>query len=270
MKLRLGFLFVCVCAFGACKDSGKSQSRGPIVLGDSSTIITETNPEVLQDLVPDLQPVVAATNNDSTVVVPPAKDAPAAASTPVAAPSGPALVAAFKEVTITIPGIDTKVYGKQDLQKARSATFELRSGNLDNTSLKVSGGTVTKVTARYQTELMVVDGSDKLPLETLGNYSSNWETVSGNNGRYPIALAASKLDYKELSASAIRSAVQHEARRKRLNRKDMQDWLETVRKVKSVNDAPMVIVLRSAMWRIEGKDAGGKAFSKELRIDVPR
>ena len=48
-----------------------------------------------------------------------------------------------------------------------------------------------------------------------------------------------------------------------------QEWLNTAKNVRAANQAPAKVVLRSVMWRIEGKDAGGKNFNKELRIDIP-
>ncbi|MBS1643777.1 MAG: hypothetical protein JST36_01955 [Bacteroidetes bacterium] len=271
MNLRLGLVVVALVALTACKDSGSSKSRGPIILGDSSMIVTEHNPEVLQDLVPDLKPTLP-----SPAEAAPAKDStptPAATPTPTttaAAPpsTGPALVAEFKEITLTIPGIETKVYGKQDLKTARSATYQLRNGSLDNAKLYLSGATLTKVNTRYQTELLVQDGKDELALDRLGKYTSDWQKLNGNAGPYPVVPA--KPEYKELTATAIRNAVQQETRRKRMSRKEAQDWLEEVRRVRSVQDAPMKVMLRAIMWRIEGKDAQGKSFSKELRLDIPR
>jgi branched-subunit amino acid aminotransferase/4-amino-4-deoxychorismate lyase len=67
------------------------------------------------------------------------------------------------------------------------------------------------------------------------------------------------------SPSALRNAVQQAARRQRLNRSDTQEWLDAVRNVRSANQSPATVVLRSVMWRIEGK-----GFSKELRIDLPQ
>lgn len=271
MNLRLGLVVLALVALTACKDSGSSKSRGPIVLGDSSMIVTEHNPEVLQDLVPDLKPILPAATEvaaakDST----PAPVAAPSPTTPAApAPStGPALVAEFKEITLTIPGIETKVYGKQDLKTARSATYELRNGSLDHAKLYLSGATLTKVSTRYQTELLVQDGKDELALDRLGKYTSDWQQLKDNAGPYPVMPA--KPEYKELTAAAIRNAVQQETRRKRMSRSEAQDWMEEVRRVRSVQDAPMKVVLRSIMWRIEGKDVQGKSFSKELRLDIPR
>ena len=45
--------------FFSCKNM-PTQTHGPIVLGDSSVIVTETDPQKLQDLVTDLKPTIQA------------------------------------------------------------------------------------------------------------------------------------------------------------------------------------------------------------------
>jgi hypothetical protein len=251
----------------ACNSNRNSKSRGPIVLGDSSTIVTETNTALLQDQVHDLKPVInsdeetGAKTKDTAASQQPAASADAPAQ---AAPTG-GLVAQFKEVTLNIPGITTRTYGKTDLQKARAATYELTTGSLSNAQLRISGGQVTKVSQRYQTMLKLKDGGDELVLESLPKQTSDWEVLNGSNGIYTISgLNANQLEYELPSGNALRNAVQQAARRAHLNRSDTQEWLDAVRNLRSANQSPAAVILRSVMWRIEGK-----GFNKELRIDVP-
>ena len=75
----------------SCKNM-PPQNHGPIVLGDSSTIVTETDPQKLKDLVTDLQPVIPVPENkDTTENKPPAADTSkkttAAAATPAVQPA---------------------------------------------------------------------------------------------------------------------------------------------------------------------------------------
>ncbi len=281
MSLRILLPVIIICSLTACRDQNSSKSRGPIVLGDSSTIVTETDPAVLHDQVVDLQPVLATENSAEAASpapdtakaesAPPDNQTAAAqtAATPVQAVDG--LNVPFKEVTLSIAGIRTKSYGKPDLQKARGASYQLTGGNLAGAQFRASGGTVTKVSQRYETVVRLQDGSDKLALESLGKYTSDWTPLSGRNGVYTIAgLEKSNLEFRDVSPSAIRNAVQQSARRSRLSRSETQEWLDAVRSIRSVDQSPSTIVLRSVMWRVEGKDAAGKSFNKELRIDVPQ
>lgn len=251
----------------SCAGERNPKSHGPIVMGDSSTIVTVNDPALLRDEVPDLKPVFkeadTVADRSDTASTTPATPAPVVASQPTIQ-SG--LVVPFKEITINIPGINTRSYGKPNLQKAHGASYELTEGKLEGGQLRLSNGTATAVSQRYQTMLMLKDGSDELLLESLPKQSSRWETLNGSGGVYPISgLSGNELDYKMPSERALRNAVQHAARRAHLNRRDTQEWLDAVRRLRSAHQAPAVVVLRAVMWRIEGS-----GFQKDLRIDVPR
>jgi len=265
-------------SLASCGNDRSQKSHGPIVLGDSASIVTETDPALLQDRVVDLNPVLKSEEADTlasssaapqdTVAVAATPEKPAPQVAAPAAPQGKGLNAAFSEVTVFIPNIETKTYGKQDLSKARGATYELTGGNLAGNQIRTGAGTVTRVMQRYQTVFAVQNGREQVNLESLGNYTSGWETLKGGNGTYTIAgLDPNKLQFKDLSANSIRNAVQQTARRDRMSRKETQQLLDATRNVRSTDGGK--VKLRSVSWRIEGKDARGRSFSKELRIDIP-
>ena len=269
-------LIGCFCIISC--NNAPSKNHGPIKLGDSSTIITETDPQKLQDLVTDLTPVIPSNIPSDTakpapapVDTPKAKSNTVVAAAPAAAPlpAGPGLKAEFKEVTVMIPGIDAKQAGKPNLQNANGAVYTLVSGNLHNSTLRTTGN-VTKVSQRYQSVIVLKGKNGNLPLESLGSTTS-WEQVSGGNGNYPVkGISESELEYPDANANAIRNAVSKSARSRRLSNKKAQEWLSVLgNNVRSANQKPLVVTLRSIMWKIDGKDANGKIFSKQIRIDVP-
>lgn len=266
----------------ACSSDPQSKNHGPITLGDPATIVTETDSNALLDQVADLQPVNEEQPEEAmpardTATAAPAKDTvaakPAAPEAPVQkpAPAGNGLTMAFKEATVFIPNIVTRNYGRQNLHNARGATYELASGNLAGNQLRITGATVQKVAQRYQTHIVLQDEKDQLPLESLGNYSSDWQELRGSNGNYTITgLEPSRLEYNDARPAAIRNAVQQATRRQRLSRADAQDWMDFARNIRAANQKPCVVVLSNVSWRITGKDAAGKTFNKEVRIDMPR
>ncbi len=264
MQHRYALLLIPIISFAACKGDG-GKSRGPISLGDSSTIVTETNESLLQDQVPDLKPVITSERAEEAQAQQPAADTSVKAQAlQQAAPAGNGLSIQFKEVTVFIPGITVREQVK-DYSTARGASFTLSGGSLEGASLRISGNAVTKVSQRTQTMLALKDGSDKLTLESLPKQTSGWEALSGSTGAYSITgLSGTDLEYKMPSPAALRNAVQQAARKARLNRQDTQEWLDAVRNLRSADQAPATVVLRSVMWRMEGK-----GFSKEVRVDVP-
>ncbi|MBC7553611.1 MAG: hypothetical protein H7257_06490 [Taibaiella sp.] len=149
MKVRNIYIAICIVTTGliSCNDL-PPKTHGSIKLGDPATIVTETDPARLQDLVTDLKPEIPpakppATDTPKTVTLSPvsgdtAKKATNAATAvtkpppPPAAvmPAGAGLTAAFKEITVHIPGLSAKLSGKADLTKANGAVYTWQQGRI--------------------------------------------------------------------------------------------------------------------------------------------
>lgn len=261
-------------SFTACQ-SGVNKSHGPIVIGDSATIVTETDSKYLEDFVTDIQQNTPDTTAPS-VSTTSAKDTAQAATAPkeqpkpqpvAQAPKGNGLTVEFKDITVFIPGVSSK--NNNSRHNGNSAAYGLSGGELNGNQLQISGGTVQKVTQRYTTSVILDNDLGTFVLEQL-NHTSAWTPLKGNGSNYYITgLDDRHLEHSNASANAIRTAVQRAAKAKRLSRKKENELLGSVRNVKSVNQKPLEVVLRTVIWQIEGKDAKGKSFRKELRIDLP-
>ncbi len=281
MNFRNKYCFIWVACFGVLScNNMPSKTHGPIKLGDSSTIVTETDPHKLQDLVTDLKPeipsstqvvdtpkpTVAATTADT------AKKQVAAASAPVPGPAtlpaGAGLKAEFKEVAVLIPNLNAKLSGKADLTKANGAVYTWISGNLQGNVLRTTGN-VTKVAQRYQSIIVLKTKNGSLPLEELTE-TTDWALVKGGSGSYPImGLTENEMHFADADASDIKSAVMKSCRIRRYSSKKTQEWLAALNGAKVGNQKPLVVTLRSLMYKIDGKDPSGKIFSKQIRIDIP-
>lgn len=276
----------CIASLGllSCSDN-KQKNHGPIVLGDSSTIVTESDPKLLEDLVADLQPTIptaqqidSAKKADSSKSV--AKDTTtnstadnsgkenSSYSKPLPAMNG--IKAEFKEVAILIGGVDGKLSGKSDLSKANGAVYTISAGNFAGKVLRISTqGTITKVSQRYQSIVVLKSKMGNLTLDNLSTTTS-WETMKGGNGTYPIAgLNEDDLETPKANNSSIKSAVQKAAQRRRVNSKKIREYVQEVSHVKAADQSPLSVTVRSVMWKIDGKDANGKNFSKQIRVDIP-
>ncbi len=275
--IHIALLGGAVGLFFSCKDLPPN-NHGPIVLGDSSTIVTERDPQRLKDLVTDLQPVIPTpeTNDTAENKTPVATADTGKKSTPVAAtptpaqalPAGAGLRADFRDVSVMIPNLNAKISGKADLQKANGAVYTFVSGDINGNSLHLTGN-ITRVSQRYQSVVVLKNELGTLPIESL-SVTTDWEPIKGNNNQYKISdLDTRSLEYPRVSGSAIRNAVGKAAKRRRFSRRKVQEWEKSVHHVRAANQKPLVIMLRSVMWKIDGKDANGKLFSKQIRIDVP-
>jgi hypothetical protein len=272
---HIGLVVAAMLLLNAC-DNGQTGAKAPIILGDSSTIVTEADAQQLKDLVTDLQPVIPAAEDkdEDPNAAPPADTAKAAAAEkpteqkPQALPTGPGLKAEFSEVTVMIPGLDVKQAGKPDLHKAHGVTYSLKDGEINGATMHVKGD-IVKVSQRYQSVVVMKSEYGDLVLDNL-SITAGWKEIKGSNNTYPIKnLDAKSLDAYDADASDIRKAIQKAGRRYRLSRSKVQDLENSVRRVRSVNQKPFSVTYRSVMWKIDGKDTDGKFYSKQIRIDVP-
>ena len=266
-------LFLC-----SCKDM-PSKNHGPIVLGDSANIVTETDPQKLQDLVTDLKPVIPPSENKDTVVAKtetPAADTSKKAKKTATAPipaqpqllASQGLLADFKDVSILITNVAARQSGNPNLQKANGAVYTLTSGTINGAQIRIKG-TVTKVSQRYQSVVLLKSEYGTIQLDAFTS-TSDWAALKGANNQYKITgLEGSSLDFPDANATSIRNAVTKAAKRRRMSRSKIEDLQDEVHKVRALNQKPLSVVLRSVMWKIDGKDAQGKNFSKQIRIDIP-
>lgn len=286
MKRLPHLYFLGIFLLAACSDNKKA-NQGAIVLGDSSTIITETNQEYLENYVADIQPRKTDTSQEplvteevkveptpSTTPTPTLETKPAPTPTPPppapiqAATNGKGVTINFKEITVFFPNIEVRSFKNQNASTLNGVSYQLAAGKLVGNHFTLKGATVTKVSQRYVTTIVIVNGNDKMELENL-DYTSPWKVISGNQ-KYTIqGLEASRLEHKDASNGVIRNAVSRSARANRYSKKEINEWEQLARKVISLNKPPMSIELQSVMWRIEGKDRSGKVFYKEVRIDLP-
>ncbi|MBS1777507.1 MAG: hypothetical protein JSS64_14630 [Bacteroidetes bacterium] len=265
MPSRLLLIGVFTILFSACSNDSKRSNR-PIVLGDSTQIVTETDSKYLSDFVDDIklqtpQPDTTSYTKSET----PTKDSEKVVNQ-IKPATGKGLQIIFKDVTVFIAGIQTKTYRNQDLQKANGASYQLLSGDLSGNAIQLSGSTISKVSQRYTTLVTATTDFGKLQLTDLGT-TTDWTPLSGNGKSYRIS-GLNNLETEEANTATLRASIIKAARNKRVSRQILHKWEETAHQVKTINSAPLKVSLRSVMWKIEGKDASGKAFQKQVRIDL--
>lgn len=273
MRLKIVYLLLaCIVILGSCDDKGNTNAGKPIILGDPATIVTETDSQYLQDFVADIQINKSAPAQQEAEVKPAGDTAStqqqAEPEQPATAP-GNGLTVSFNDVTIFIPGIETRTYTKQDIANEPGASYEITGGKLQGNELKILKGNVDKVSQRYQTVVIAKNELGTLVLESL-NELDEWKPVSGKNNIYPIkGLTDRELAYERASKAGIRNAVSRAVKNARMSRSMQNKWISSLKNVKSVKQKPLSVELRSVMWKIDGKDAKGRHFQKQLRIDIP-
>ncbi|MCB9045277.1 MAG: hypothetical protein H6550_03955 [Chitinophagales bacterium] len=271
-----GILFIAVMLGGCNNSSNPTGQAPPIKMGDPATIVTETDSQYLVDVVNDLnivtsRPVtIASTEKDTSPQAPADSSQPTANTDVPAAPvTGAGLEVPFPQVTFFIPGIGTKTYKEPNLETDYGASYELTEGSLVGNKITIQGAEINDVYMRYQTIIVARNNLGTLPLESLRKLTE-WKKVKGSNGVYQIeGLEDNKLQGLVVSNRAIRNAISRDARARNWSRNGIQQWLNSVRRTKNTKQKPMHSELRSVMWKVNGKDANGRPFTRQLRIDVP-
>ncbi len=176
----------------------------------------------------------------------------------------------FKEVSLTIPGVAVKAYRPQDAARTNGVSYQLVSGVLNNNRIIINSGTVLKISQRYQSQLVVAGEDADLVLDNLST-TTDWEPLTGSKNTYTIkGLEVTKLQAPAFTGNTLRAAITRAARRHRMSRKREEEYQASVRNVRRANQKTLTVALRSVMWKIDGKDAKGKIFSKQVRVDLPQ
>lgn len=263
--------------FSACGE-GNAGEAPHIKMGDPFTIVTETDSQYLAVVVND----VTLANRPATIVkkdsVPEvAKDTVKTAETVSSAPVeekntkpvGKGLNVPFPQAKMFIANIQTKTYKEPNLETDFGASYELVGGNLQGNQLTVEGKSIEAVYMRYQTIVVARNKNGVLPLESLKKLT-DWKKVPGKNSVYKITgLEENQLEGVNVSNKAIKNAVSRDAKAARLSRSATQQWLNSVSKTNKTSQKPLQVELRSVMWKVTGKDANGRPFQRQLRIDIP-
>lgn len=260
----------------SCEDTPVG-NRGPIILGDSSLMVIETDEEQLKDLVTDLKPEIPRAEDNYAAEeeekAPETDTAKTAAAEPekektVSLPKGKGLRAEFKQVTVVIPGLNVKMGRDIDLKKAYGVAYFLNDGDINGSTMHLEGE-ITRVSQRYQSIVVMSSVFGDIPLGKL-LHTAEWEEIKGSNNTYPIrGLKPSELDYKRANTNSIHYAIRRAGQRRHLSRRNIQELLNGVRRVRSVKQKPFRVALKTVMWKIDGRDKDGKPFSKQVRIDIP-
>jgi hypothetical protein len=264
-----------------------ASTNGPITLGDSSAIVTEEDPAKLKDLVEELEPNIPVPQEEepaeqqpeqkpadtlaTTSIKPQEQTKPQPQTQPqpqLRQEAVQGVRADFKEVSVTIANIQAKQAGNRNLERANGAVYTWTAGDIKNSALRISGN-ITKVSQRYQTISVLKSAYGEIPIEAL-SFTTGWEQLNGSNGTYRITgLDEKSLEYADAGPAAIRNAVTRAAQRRRMSKKKVQEIAHSVRNVREANQKPFTVTLRSVMWKIDGKDANGRNFSKQIRMDIP-
>ncbi len=280
MKYCNAILFLAVClGIVSCGQAGLTQfaAEGAIVLGDSATIVTETDTQYLKDNIPDIELAGPATPAPE---IPPVADTPQSSNTEDTltppAPVKTAEIGGFTidigNATIVLTGIEAKELKKQDPVKDPGVSYLLSKGDISTEQLIVTGAKDVKVLQRYQSRLYLETSLGNLELESLGYYTDDWQSISGNTNGSATAFKLTHLDNPEfvsVNNARIRLATENALKKTRVSSQTKQQWLKAVGNIKSTRDKACDVKVKNIQWKVSGVDSRGQKFNKNVRLDIP-
>lgn len=257
----------------ACGSGSENANAGPIRLGDPATIVTEKDSQYLKDEVMDLTPSRKINVDTSVSAHKPAHQVAAADTTPANTQEQtvPGYTISFGSSKIVMSGLQAKEARRQDAERDNGLTYSLRFGNPGAAKLYIYGVKNVTVKQRYQSRLMLKSDLGAVDLRDLGLYTSGWNTISASPSGDASVFSLNGLNnvgYTQVNNNKIKTAADHELRKRRTNSHVIQNWMKEIRRVRNANDNPCDIILDNVQWQISGTDAKGKAFQKTIRLDA--
>lgn len=256
-------------SFSSCDE--KVEESKPIVLGDSTMIVTEKENKYLVNVTQDISPTKKkSAEGEITEMMTQIDSAKSVKKLEDKSPSTPmrGFTIHFTECEVVFDGLSAHALNtSQDERNSNSVSYVRDAGNMNEMSLRVTGLDNAKVEQRTFTRLLVDNGSEAFVLFDLGKFISPWSTLAGKNNTY-ISLGSNSLQFFTTDASKIKNALDRELRKKKKNREAIQQWMSLISKTKSYTDAPCKLTLVSSQWRIIGTK-NGKRVQKLIQFDIP-
>jgi hypothetical protein len=271
MKKMLSIGLVSVLALVSC-DEKNTTKQGAVKLGDSSLIVTEHDSIYLQNTTADISPNKKQSSEKEITAMMVQVDSLKASQklenqTQVEVVKG--FDVNFAECKVTFSGLSAHALKlDQNERNSSSVSYLKDAGQLEEMKLSVEGLQEVTVEQRLYTKLYIVQNEEKYALNDLGKFTSPWFNLAGKSNVF-VSASSNGAGFYDVDRQKIRNAFDRELRKKRLNRKDIEAKLKWIENTKMYSDAPCMLKVVSAQWRVVGK-RDGKRVQKLIQFDEPQ
>jgi hypothetical protein len=268
MKYNLLFLILAICVF-SCKE--KPNVTTPIILGDTSTIVTESDERFLKNITEDISPKKKRTTEKQiTSMMIEVDSAKSAQKLDQGNTSSPlyGFTINFAECDVVFDGLSAHaIQNSQDERKSNSVSYVKDAGELNEIALQIRGLDEARVEQRNYLKLFLQNGSEEIILNDLGKYISVWYPLAGKDFKY-VSLGINSHQFFAIDNAKLKNALDRELRKKKKTNQEIQSWMDLIKKTNTYSDAPCKLKWMSAQWRITGKKSG-KRVQKLIQFDMP-
>lgn len=274
-------LSIVVCAglaMTACENTTSNQKFNPIVLGDSATIVTETDAAFLKNNVDDLEyrsnlPTVGeAADKDARVSESASKQTVPKDTVSTQAAVATSRVQDGHKVAIgggsslIIGGVKLREFKNQDGIKESYLDYLITSGSYDKAIVSLDKGKIKRVAYRYKSGVNYTVSNKKISLSALSSDYSNWNNVALNGNQVAIPKVSDK-NAPKVNYRTLRTAVQKELKARNYKSSEVNKAVKSIGSRTSVNSAPFSVHITEVTVKVTGTDAQGKAFEKYIKLE---
>lgn len=262
---RIGLLFL----LSSCES--KLKETKPIVLGDPSTIVTESDTTYLRNFTNDISPVAKKSSESQItkmmVQVDSLKNTKKLEEETNAHAPINGFTINFAECSVVYNGLYAHALNEsQDERKTNSVSYLKDAGELTDMKFQVNNLTEIKAEERITVQLAIVQGDEQFVLQDLGKFTTQWYPLAGNQNTF-ISAGTNSLQFTNVDNRKIKLALQQELTRKKKNKAEQDKWMSLVSSTNSYSEAPCKLIIRSAQWRIVGK-VNNKRVQKLIQFDI--
>jgi len=275
MKLLHVYTLFCLlglCSLLACTEKPRGGSK-PLMLGDPSGIVTETDSTYLKNFTNDISPKqVQSSEAEITDMMVEVDSAKASAAIEKASEEGAihlrGLTIPIGEGSVVLNGIEGHTLNQKVPDPAlRSVSYVHDAGEWKELKLGVTGLSDVRVEQRLITRLVVNINDAPVLLNSLGRYTSPWYNLPGNGTQF-VSLGANSITYMSLEGTAIRAAAQTEMNAKKWSSSKKQEAITAMKPIRSFRDKPCAVVVKSIQWRVSAS-LDGKRVQQLIQLDLP-
>lgn len=271
MKKKYLYIFSSILSvfFFSCKE--QNVDKKPIIIGDSSLIVTERDSQYLQNFTEDIEPNKKKNSeahiSQMMVQIDNLNTSKKIENEPETNEKLKGFTIHFEQCDVVFEGISAHAINlSQNERSTNSVSYLLDLGNVLETKLEVSNLSDVNVEQRIFVKLAVEQSDERYILNDLGKYSTQWFPLAGKNNRF-ISVGTNSLQFSEVDHEKIKNALDRELRKKKKDKQEIKRWLDLIRNTKSYNDAPCTIVPVGAQWKIIGK-LNNQTVRKLIQFDI--
>lgn len=262
------FYILFLISVTSCKEESFKPGK-KMVLGDSSLIVNENDSNYLKNFVDDIS---ETKNEDADIVkmmvqVDSMKTKQNLDNNDSLGKDIKGFEIQFADFKIIFDKIETKEYRPQKPLEYNSVSYQVTKGDLAEIHLKIEGLNEVKISERVFTKLKVSKDSKEMHLSSLGRKLSDWFELAGKENVF-VGVGSNSLLFENVGATKIKLALEEKLKQKNITGKEKDGWMKAIENSKSYQDAPCVLYVATAQFKIVGKTQSGKFIRTLIHLDT--